>query len=213
MMKLPFFALTAFAASVSFAAAGTVNFDADATGFYGPNDGSQNYNPGSYQGAGLGGIIFNTPILVQAAGFGAGPGQTGNVGQQATPPFGGDPKGQSFGGSFDGFTVSSLSIQVGDSGGDEDIFRLFGFDSNGAQIADSGELKSLAAIPVSISGTGIASFFLEIEDTPTNFDGSSFFDNIVFAEEAAVVPLPATLPLIGAGLLGLGIAGRRKRNA
>lgn len=111
---------------------------------------------------------------------------------------------------FDGFTVSLLSFVVGDSGGDLDIFRLRGFDTNGVEIADSGELGSRSAISVSILGTGISSFLLEIADLPFN-DGSSVIDNVNFDIEVAAVPLPASLPLIGFGLLALGAVGRTRR--
>lgn len=193
------------------AAVVTIDFDTNATGFYGPNDGSQSYSAGSYQGTGINGLLFGTPILVQAANAGAGPGQSGNVGQQATPPFGGDPKGGAFGGIFDGFTVSSLSILVGDSGGDLDIFQLVGYDVDGNVVDDTGDIGSNLATTVSVSGTGIASFDLFIADIPDN-QGSSFFDNIVFDTETSVVPLPATLPMIGFGLLALSALARR-RNA
>lgn len=201
-------ALSLSAAAAS-AAVVTIDFDTNATGFYGPNDGSQTYNAGSYQGTGIDGLLFGTPILVQAANSGAGPGQSGNVGQQATPPFGGDPKGGAFGGLFDGFTVSSLSIVVGDSGGDLDIFQLVGYDAGGNVVDDTGDIGSNAATTVSISGSGIASFDLFIADIPDN-QGSSFFDNIVFDTEVGVVPLPATLPMIGFGLLALGALARRR---
>ena len=156
------------------------------------------------------GLVFNENIQV-IANFGAkGPGQSGKVAREAVPPFGAEPRGGSVSGSFDGFTVSTLSFNVGDSGGDTDIFRLLGFDAFGAQIADSGVLSSSSAMLVSIAGSGIASFALNISDTP-NTGGSSVFDNISFDQELAAVPLPASLPLIGVGLLALGAVGRRRR--
>lgn len=204
MKKLLLSTITVLGLSVGAASAATVTIDFDnlPDGFIGPADS-------------LSGLSFDRDIQILAATSpqaAPGPGQTGQIARQSTRPFGSQPRGQSFGGSFSGFTVSSLSIIVGDSGGDEDIFRLFGYDASGAAVADSGELKSIAAIPVGISGTGIASFFLFIEDTPVNFAGSSFFDNVVFDTEVNVVPLPATLPLISIGLAALGLTARRRKS-
>jgi hypothetical protein len=155
------------------------------------------------------GLMFNEDIQV-IENFGAkGSGQSGKVARQATPPFGAQPRGGSVSGSFDGFTVSSLSFNVGDSGGDNDIFRLLGFDAFGTQIADSGVLSSASAITVAIFGPGISSFSLDISDAP-NTGGSSVFDNIAFDQELAAVPLPASLPLIGVGMFALGFLGRRR---
>lgn len=180
--------------------AATVDFEAQ-SGFYDTSTPSSVFS----------GIVFDRDIQVLAgSSVAAGPGQSGQVARAATPPFGANPRGGNIGGMFDGFTVSLLSFVVGDSGGDLDIFRLRGFDTNGVEIADSGELGSRSAISVSILGTGISSFLLEIADLPFN-DGSSVIDNVNFDIEVAAVPLPASLPLIGFGLLALGAVGRTRR--
>ena len=161
----------------------------------------------------FGGVSFQSEDpahRMQVGSFGAnGPGQSGNVIRSAVPPFGAEPRGGSFGGTFTQATVSSLSLIAGDSGGDLDIFNLQGFDVDGNLVAETGEVSSRAAISLAISGTGIASFFLRIGDLPDN-DGSSFVDNVTFTQELAPVPLPGTLPLLGAALFVLGAGVRRR---
>ncbi|WP_299847342.1 VPLPA-CTERM sorting domain-containing protein [uncultured Roseovarius sp.] len=175
----------------------TVDFNNIATGFYAA-------------GTDFSGITFDSGIQLRTFQQGAGgPGMDGNIARQ----FGGTPfrQGESIGGAFNGFTVSSLSLVAGDSGGDIDIINFQAFDSLGNLVDETGAINSRSSILLSLSGTGIASFFLDIEDVPQNFNGSSNFDNITFAKEAAVVPLPASLPLLGAGLVAMGVVGRRRK--
>lgn len=157
------------------------------------------------------GLVFDRDIQV-LPGFrvAAGPGQSGQVARAATPPFGAVPRGGDIGGAFDGFTVSSLSVVVGDSGNDLDIFRLLGFDKLDNLVADSGQVSSRSAITVAIAGSGIARFLLEIGDLPDN-DGSSSIDNLSFDIEPVAIPEPATGALVGAGLGLMLLARRRKR--
>jgi hypothetical protein len=161
-------------------------------------------------GTSFSGLLFNEDIQVGSTFSAPAPGHTGNYARQFGLPFGGPPTGSSVSGSFDGFTVSSLSFFVGDSGNDLDNFQLVGRDSGGSVIADTGVLSSQAAITVSIAAAGIATFDLIISDNVPADGGSSVFDNIAFDTETAVVPLPATLPLIGFGLAALGLVRRRK---
>jgi hypothetical protein len=195
-MKRLLTSIAALSLTAGTSLAATVDFDGQSNGFIAT-------------GTSFDGLIFTTDVLIRDAGAGTGPGQTGKVAQQATPPFGGDPKGGSVTGMFDGFSVSSLSFVVGDSGGDLDIFRLIGYNASGTAVANSGTTSSRSAITVAIAGTGITSFLLEIADQPDN-NGSSFFDNVNFQSEVAAVPLPASLPLIGFGLLALGATARRR---
>jgi len=196
MKTITLTAIAALSISASSAFAVTIDFESAANGFA----------TNTFEG-----LVFNEDIQV-LPNFGAkGPGQTGKVARQATPPFGADPRGGSVSGAFDGFTVSTLSFNVGDSGGDIDIFQLFGFTAAGAVVADSGIQSSRFAVPVSIAGTGIASFSLSISDQP-NTGGSSVFDNVSFDVEVSTVPLPATLPLVGFGLVAMGAAARRHKN-
>ncbi|SEV88108.1 hypothetical protein SAMN04488515_0036 [Cognatiyoonia koreensis] len=210
-------AITTLAAPAS-AATITIDFEGT-TGFYGPNDPSINYGTGGSRGTGISGLIFDRPIQVGTGPFfGApGPAQSGNIARQANPPFGAAPsvtneRGSTFGGSFDGFTVSSLSLVVGDSGGDLDIFELLGFDVDGNEITTSGVLRSNSELTIAIAGTGIASFLLNIDDDNSLLSGgSSTFDNIVFETEVSTVPLPASLPLVGFALASLGLVGRLRK--
>lgn len=203
-MKLLLVTAAAMAISAGNAFAATVDVDFEnVSGFFNTD----------FTSADIGGIVFDRDVQVlSAAAAAGGPGQSGNVARQAQPPFGGFPRGGTVGGSFDGFTVSTLSLVVGDSGGDLDNFELLGFDAGGTQIAASGNVASAAATTLSISGTGIASFLLEISDNVPSNGGSSVFDNISFDTEVAAVPLPASLPLVGFGLIALGAATRRRKS-
>lgn len=203
-MKFTIAAASALTISASAGFAATIDVDFDSvSGFFGTD----------FTSADIGGVIFDSDVQVlsTASAGAAGPGQSGNVARQAQPPFGGFPRGGTVGGTFDGFTVSSFSVVVGDSGGDLDNFQLIGFDAGGAQIASSGLISSSSATSVAISGTGIASFLIEISDNVPADGGSSFFDNFQFESEVAAVPLPASLPLIGFGLLALGATARRRK--
>lgn len=200
MEKLTLAIIAALSISASAAMASTVvvDFDDSPTGF-----GSNNF----------GGLVFNGDIQVLPATVVApGPGQTGNVARAATPPFGANPRGGSVSGFFEGFTVSSLSFLVGDSGTDLDIFQLVGFDASGTAVADSGKVSSNAAIVIGILGTGISSFDLFIGDQPDT-GGSSVFDNVTFVTEVSAVPLPAGGLLLLSGLGGVVALRRRKKRA
>ena len=198
MKKLLITSLTALTLSAGSALAATIDFEAQA-GFYDASTPSSEFS----------GLVFDRDIQVLAgSSIAVGPGQSGQVARAATPPFGSVPRAGDIGGMFDGFTVSALSFVVGDSGGDLDIFRLLGFDINGVEIANSGQLSSNSAITVSIFGVGIKSFLLEISYLPDN-DGSSSIDNINF--EMTAVPLPASLPLMSFALVFLGAATRRRK--
>ncbi|MEL6598677.1 MAG: hypothetical protein AAFR40_04025 [Pseudomonadota bacterium] len=181
------------------APAATVDFDGLAPGFYAA-------------GTEFSGIIFDGGIQIRTFSAGAGgPSMSGNIARQ----FGGTPfrQGESIGGRFVGFTVSALSVVAGDSGGDLDIINFRGFDADGALVDETGPVSSRSSVLLSLAGPGIASFFLDIEDAPLAFNGSSNFDNFKFTREVAPVPVPASLPLAVFGLFALGVAARRSRPA
>ncbi|ABD55590.1 VPLPA-CTERM sorting domain-containing protein [Jannaschia sp. CCS1] len=183
--------------------ANTVSIDfEDFSGFYAPTF--------DFGGVSFQSVDPNQSMQVGRVGA-LGAGQSGHVLRSAVPPFGAEPRGGSFGGTFLGTTVSFLSLVAGDSGGDLDIFNLQGFDANGSLVSETGELRSNAATLLSIQGAGIASFLLTIGDLPDN-DGSSVVDNFTFTQEVAAVPLPASLPLLGVGALALGVVARRRRH-
>ncbi|MEJ6389011.1 PEP-CTERM sorting domain-containing protein [Gymnodinialimonas ulvae] len=195
-------AVVAFCAMGGAAQASTVSLDFESFGgFY---DADFDFGGVSFQAGEPG-------QQMQVGSFGAnGPGQSGNTLRAAVPPFGGFPRGGAFGGTFLGSTVSALSLVAGDSGGDLDIFNLQAFDASGNLLDETGEVSGNSAVALSVSGSGIASFFLSIGDRPDN-NGSSFVDNVSFTQEVAPVPLPASLALLGAGVLGLGLVARRRR--
>ena len=159
------------------------------------------------------GIVFDRDLQVLAGtSVAAGPGQSGQVARASTPPFGSTPRGGDIGGLFDGFTVSSLSFVVGDACCDLDVFQLLGYDSSNNLVADSGLLSSVSAITVSITGTGITRFLLEIGTNTLSNQGSSVIDNINFDIEPTAVPEPSIIALFGLGLVGLGFARRRRQS-
>ena len=181
------------------AGAATIDFDQLATGRY---DAGTNFS----------GVVFDEAIQIRTFAAGAGgPGMSGNIARMCDGPFCSQfGSGQSIGGSFDGFTVSSLSLVAGDSGGDIDTLNLQVFDAAGGLLGQTGVISSASSVPLSLSFAGIASFFLEIEDVPAGFNGSSAFDNISFDVEISPVPLPASLPMLAFALGGIGLM-RRKR--
>ncbi len=94
---------------------------------------------------------------------------------------------------------------------------LFGINNNNerTQVVIDGDIFSLPVV-----GGNVASFFGVTSDTPFNTVAFSLLlgedaglDNITYGGDAAVIPLPGGLPLLLAGLAGLGIAARRRKSA
>lgn len=209
LARRPFAVAAALLASATAASAVTVDFEAIADGVYVAGT--------VFSGAGViggsEGITFDQSIqvgptdVVPLSGIN-GPGIDGQAARQIAGQFG-QIKGESIGGSFTS-TVSAFSLFAGDSGGDNDIIVLTGFDTFGA-IVDTDSFSAIQSQFLSISGAGISSFTLDISAGVTGLlGGSSGFDNLNFTFEGAPVPLPASLPLLGLAIAGMGFVSRRK---
>ncbi len=138
------------------------------------------------------GITFDQNIQVGAFGFLDGPATDGYI-ARGTAPLGGTVTG------FFSGVVSMLTLGAGDVCCDIDNVTLSGFDING-NLVDSDSFSGAASQFLSIAGTGIASF--------TIAQSSGGFDNLEF--DLAPVPLPASLPLLLAGLGGIAVMRRKK---
>ena len=61
--------------------------------------------------------------------------------------------------------------------------------------------------------TPISSLVFKAKDTPFGNDNSDYSIALVQTSDAREVPEPATLGLLGMGLLGIGLAARRTRRS
>ncbi len=111
--------------------------------------------------------------------------------------------------------VDFLQIGAGDVNRfDTDVITLTAFDSNNAVVGTSSFQNNTGAEFLTITGAGITSFYLDIDDIASgqlDQNGSAGFDNISF--NVTPVPVPASLPLLGAGMLAFGFAARRRNKA
>ncbi|MGB3243609.1 MAG: VPLPA-CTERM sorting domain-containing protein [Sulfitobacter sp.] len=141
------------------------------------------------------GITFDQNVQVGAFSFLDGPATDGFI-ARATAPLGG-----AITGFFSG-VVSMLRLGAGDVCCDVDTVTLSGYDGAG-NLVDSSTFSAPESQFLTIAGAGIASFRIE--------QSSGGFDNLTFdLQSPSEVPLPASLPLMLAGLGGLGIWRRRK---
>ena len=154
-----------------------------------------------------GGLSFDRTVRIDATGLLAGPPATsGNVAFAPNATF---AQGDDVVGTF-AAAVSNLRIGAGDLGFDVDTIILTAFDV-GNNVVGTDSFVGQSAQFLEVAGIGITSFFLEFDDVRAPAGtGSGGFDNITF--EIAAVPLPASLPLVGLGLLSLGVLGRRRKN-
>jgi hypothetical protein len=101
-------------------------------------------------------------------------------------------------------TVNSLSLRVGDTGGDLDTVRLEVYDVFNSLITST-SFTSESAFDLSVAGIGIKSFaIIDVNDSLI------VFDTLVYNTEAPIVddiPEPSTLAIFALGIMGL--ASRR----
>jgi hypothetical protein len=166
----------------------------------------EGYSGGDVIGAGTdvgGGLRFDRLVRIDATGLLAGPPATsGNVAFAPNATF---AQGDDVIGRFDN-AVSNLRLGAGDLGFDQDSIVLTAFDA-AMNIVGTDSFTGASAQFLEVSGSGITSFFLEFDDVrPPAGTGSGGFDNISFT--VAAVPVPASFPILLAGLFGLGIMRR-----
>jgi hypothetical protein len=107
--------------------------------------------------------------------------------------------------------VTSVSVDLGDFGGDADGLFLEAFDANGALVAADSDLLAAGTggmLTLSVSAAEI--WAIQFGARAPSVDGSSVFaDNLSFE----VVPEPATALLLGSGLAALSLRSRVRRPA
>lgn len=153
-----------------------------------------------------GGLSFDRNLRIDATGLLSGPPATS--GKVAFAPNATFAQGDDVVGLFSA-AVSSLRLGAGDLGFDRDTVILTAFDSD-MNVLGTDRFSNASAQFLEVAATGIRSFFLEFDDVrPPAGTGSGGFDNISF--EVAEVSLPASLPVLITGMLGLGYLGRRRK--
>jgi len=155
-------------------------------------------------GVDLGGVVISSgsdAVIVTSSN----PAGTGN--SIRTEPFTSiDP----FRADFITTGVSSVSVALGDFGGDSENLFLDAFDS-----ADNLLDTANFSIATSVSNLILLSIASGTEISYVLFGANGFFSNSVYADDlnfsVSVVPLPAAFTLFASGLGFLGLMGWRKR--
>lgn len=105
--------------------------------------------------------------------------------------------------TFD-YLVDSVSVTIGDYAADADTLYLYAYDSiNNLIASDTFDLASSTSggPTLSVSAANIA--YVEYYGVGIN-NNSVYWDNFTFSDMSATVPAPASILLLGVGLLALG---------